>query len=229
VPTDELRAMVPSDDKHAFLPPPVYPIDRDLVQFSEIPALKSDWNKHYEEGRKIMREFNLQLASSIKTDKDMENMSGDSRNLKRKFDVGSGSGRQAEEVKRKFVETWFPAVPGFMGEEYKQTYLRASAWYKVGYEAGKPTFAWLGARCLNGIKSFVTNGNMPGLTIGALLNMDDSASVRSVAESSAKIDDKNKLTNPSSKSSRSAAKSAATTRNTAKKRLVKASRYETVI
>ncbi len=71
MPTDELRAMVPSDDKHVFLPPPVYPIDRDLVQFSEIPALKSDWNKHYEEGRKIMREFNLQLASSIKTDKDM--------------------------------------------------------------------------------------------------------------------------------------------------------------
>lgn len=63
--------MVPSEDKHAFLPPPVYPIDQDLVKFSEIPALRRDWDKHYDEGKKIMREFNSALASSIKIDKDM--------------------------------------------------------------------------------------------------------------------------------------------------------------
>ena len=70
-PTDELRAMVPSEDKHAFMPPPVYPIDRDLVKISEIPEFKRDWAKHYDEGKKIMRDFNSALAESIKIDKDI--------------------------------------------------------------------------------------------------------------------------------------------------------------
>ncbi|KLO05696.1 RdRP-domain-containing protein [Schizopora paradoxa] len=188
-PTDELRAMVPSEDKHAFMPPPVYPIDQDIVKFSEVPELQREWAKHYDEGKKIMREFNLALAESIKVDKDLAEL-GDKRSQRRNIENGSGSSRQVEEIKRKFMDTWFPASSWFMDEEYKQGHLRASAWYKVGYEAGKPAFAWLGARYLNNIKSFTTNNNKPGLAIGALLNLDDSASVLSLAVSRSKDESK---------------------------------------
>ncbi|KAL5508616.1 hypothetical protein ACEPAH_6235 [Sanghuangporus vaninii] len=65
------------------------------------------------------------------------------------------------------------ASDSILGNNNRMLYIRASAWYAVGYERDRPAFAWLGARFLNNIKSYETNGGRPGLSVGPLKRLQD--------------------------------------------------------
>ncbi|KAL5488413.1 hypothetical protein ACEPAI_6531 [Sanghuangporus weigelae] len=138
--------------------------DQDLILRDES---RQDWWICYKNGRDLIEPFNKGLALAKNKDV-MEQNEGISRRR------GEDGPTHVETYINRFVNKHFPRAPdSILSNNNRLSYIRASAWYAVGYERDRPAFAWLGARFLNNIKSYKTNEGRPGLSIGPLKRLQD--------------------------------------------------------
>ncbi|KAI5119613.1 hypothetical protein M0805_007877 [Coniferiporia weirii] len=153
---DRLRDMIPARTE-----------DID-IQYTPDPELNlrqhdpSQWDVLHEEGSLLIDMFNKKLSIAIEAD-DKAKQESDERIPWKE----SRSLSRADQLKKTFIDKYFPPSRGFLSYQNLESFMRASAWYDVGYKRGKPTFAWLGARYLNQIKAYETNGGRPGFAVGA--------------------------------------------------------------
>ncbi|THG97967.1 hypothetical protein EW145_g7507 [Phellinidium pouzarii] len=144
-PLDELRKLVPEVPDTTSPKPAVLQADAEL-------NLR----------KKVMLAFNSELSKAIAKDR---------ADSVANSDIVSRSSTCIEtcvdKVRKAYLTKYFPSC-GIISDENRQAYIRASAWYHVGYESGKPAFAWLGGRRLCHIKAASTNGGRPGFVIGSL-------------------------------------------------------------
>ncbi|THH10624.1 hypothetical protein EW145_g1192 [Phellinidium pouzarii] len=163
-PLDPLRDQIPKPCKN-MQRPLYYPID-PVLKIRE--GCEEAWDGFYREGQRQIGIFNSRLRDAIQSEKDrvleLGKLSGRSICAKKAGDSG------ADQVKEDFIKIYFEQSSDPMD---RTNYLRASAWYCVGYERGKTAFAWLGSQYLNKLKA--QNGcipGMPGLSIDTSYETD---------------------------------------------------------
>ncbi|THH05805.1 hypothetical protein EW145_g4536 [Phellinidium pouzarii] len=153
---DRLRTLIPDareqDINTRYVPDP--DLTRSLKQ-----QYPEQWDFEYGEGITQMKKFNKKLSAAIT--KDYADDGEEKLPWRQKSSLS-----HSDQVKKRFVDKYYPPFHGFLSNENISSFIRASAWYAVGYTNNKITFAWLGARYLNQIKAYETNGGRPGITIG---------------------------------------------------------------
>ncbi|KAJ7083229.1 RNA dependent RNA polymerase-domain-containing protein [Mycena epipterygia] len=99
-----------------------------------------EWDTLVREAEKVMPAYNKALQNAIQADKDamLQGLQEDEK--------------RADAMKAAFIAKHFPPVKNMLTDIPKRL-LKASVWYYTGYQHGKQSFAWLGARWLNQIKA----------------------------------------------------------------------------
>ncbi|KAJ7430524.1 RNA dependent RNA polymerase-domain-containing protein [Mycena galericulata] len=120
--------------------PPVMSFTCDSHLILRKDTSEEHWEYLVHEAEAIMIDYNKSLKLAIDADKEAKD--------ERIHTVE----KCADVFKAKFVADHFPAVENTLVDMQKYL-LKASVWYFVGYENGKQSFAWLGARWLNLIKA----------------------------------------------------------------------------
>ncbi|KAJ7665879.1 RNA dependent RNA polymerase-domain-containing protein [Mycena polygramma] len=117
-----------------------------LTDFTPDPQLilreqtsEEKWDDMVREAQTVMRAYNMSLQRAIEADKEAK-LQGMQEDEKR-----------ADLVKTDIIAKHFPPIQNIL-EDVPKYLLKASAWYFTGYQSGKQSFAWLGARWLNQIK-----------------------------------------------------------------------------
>ncbi|KAI5121988.1 hypothetical protein M0805_001821 [Coniferiporia weirii] len=141
-PLEPLRDQIPKpvDEK-----PEEYPID---------PALKirdgheTIWDEFYREGQRLIVVFNGKMRDAIQLKE--QKVQACERPPGRGYRPKESSDFLADQLKEEFMTNYFQTSSD---PTDRTNYIRASAWYCVGYERGRTAFAWLGARYLNELKA----------------------------------------------------------------------------
>ncbi|KAJ6478829.1 RNA dependent RNA polymerase-domain-containing protein [Mycena vitilis] len=130
-----------------------------LTDFTPDPQLilrdqtsEEKWNDMVQEAQTVMRAYNVSLQRAIEADKEAK-IQGLQEDEKR-----------TDLVKTDTIAKHFPPIQNIL-EDVPKYLLKASAWYFTGYQSGKQSFAWLGARWLNQIKASYS-GYVP-ISVGA--------------------------------------------------------------
>ncbi|KAJ7034349.1 RNA dependent RNA polymerase-domain-containing protein [Mycena alexandri] len=115
---------------------------------------EEEWQRLSLEAKQFMLEYNARLSSAIDADKEIRAYGWDEE-------------KRADIFKAEFIAEHFPAIEKFNERIFDapKYWLKASVWYSVGYENRKQSFAWLGARHLNYIRTMST-GYLP-IAVGA--------------------------------------------------------------
>ncbi|KAJ7167892.1 RNA dependent RNA polymerase-domain-containing protein [Mycena filopes] len=132
-PLEMLADRVPSKipEKMEYTPNP------QLILRSQVSEL--EWDRMSLEAKDLMSLYNEELRKAIKADEKIRAEGGDREHY-------------ADTFKAAFIAEHFPGATLILLDLPKYL-LKASVWYSVGYEHRKQSFAWLGARYLNYIKS----------------------------------------------------------------------------
>ncbi|KAJ7449020.1 RNA dependent RNA polymerase-domain-containing protein [Mycena galericulata] len=106
------------------------------------------WDELVREAETVLPVYNRSLQIAIEADKDAK-LQGLQEDEKR-----------ADQTKADFMSKHFPPVKNML-VDLPQNLLKASAWYFTGYNKGKQSFAWLGAKWLNQIKATACGSRSP--------------------------------------------------------------------
>ncbi|KAJ7601373.1 RNA dependent RNA polymerase-domain-containing protein [Mycena polygramma] len=144
-PLESLANLVPQAQQTDFIPDP------QLILGEQTSEEK--WDVTVREAQTVMRAYNMSLQRAIEAEKEAK-IQGLQEDEKR-----------ADLVKTDIIAKNFPPIQNIL-EDVPKYLLKASAWYFTGYQSGKQSFAWLGARWLNQIKAFSQHSYVP-IPVGA--------------------------------------------------------------
>ncbi|KAJ7266986.1 RNA dependent RNA polymerase-domain-containing protein [Mycena haematopus] len=134
-PLDHLAGLVPQAHETGIMD---FTPDPQLILREKTTEAK--WDAMVQEAERVMPVYNKSLRNAIEADKEAKRQGLQEDE------------RRADLAKAAFITKHFPPVENIL-EDNPKYLLKASAWYFTGYDHGKQSFAWLGARWLNQIKA----------------------------------------------------------------------------